>query len=133
MAIKSAVADKVVDGIYRQLKTSAKMQFSGRRPAMLYVQLRDFDANQLTNLATASPNGLAVIATRLFSGADRSQLAGISFVALDGALTAKRFQFGDLLRTSYQNVGAAYVFANPKHPDADAVIAPFRQNGRTGG
>ena len=49
LAIKSAVADKVVDGIYRQLKTSAKMQFSGRRPAMLYVQLRDFDANQLTS------------------------------------------------------------------------------------
>ena len=129
--VKSACPDKVVDGIYRQLKSSAETQFSGLRPAMLCVQLRDFSAAQLRNLANATPNGLAVIATRLFSGDHRSHLAGISFVAYEGALTSKQFEFGNLRRTSYQDVGAAYVFANPNHPAADEIEAAFGQRGRT--
>src|SRR6185437_5296582 len=53
--VKSMSSDKVVDGIYRQLKWSAESQFSKHRPAMLCVQLRDFSAPQLRKLAGASP------------------------------------------------------------------------------
>jgi hypothetical protein len=127
--VQSASADKVVDGIYRQLKSSAQTQFSKRRPAMLCVQLRDFDAAQLRDLANSSPNGLAIIATKLFSGTQRLHLAGVSFLANEGALTQRRFEFGNLRRTSYQDVGAAYVFANPEHPAAAAVGAAFRGRG----
>lgn len=129
LVVKSACPDRVVDGIYRQLKSSAESQFSRRRPAMLCVQLRDISAVQLRNLANASPNGLAMIATRLFSGDQRSHLAGVSFVAYEGALTAKQFEFGDLRRTSYQDVGAAYVFAKPSHSAANEVGAAFGQRG----
>lgn len=128
--IKSASPDRVADGIYRQLKSSAETQFSGTRPAMLCVQLRDLSASQLRDLANASPNGIEAIAARLFSGIHRSHLVGVSFVAYEGALTAKQFEFGDLRRTSYQDVGAAYVFANPRHPAADEVVAAFSQRGR---
>jgi hypothetical protein len=130
LVVKSASPDKVVDGIYRQLKSSAERQFSGKRPAMLCVQLRDFSAVQLRNLADASPNGLEVIAARLFSGDHRSHLAGVGFVAYEGALTTKQFEFGDLRRTSHQDVGAAYVFANPSHSAAGEIGAAFGGRGR---
>ena len=125
LVVRSACADRVVDGIYRQLKSSAESQFSGQRPAMLCVQLRAVSALQLRNIADGSPNGLALIATRLFSGNHRSHLAAVSFVAYEGALTTTQFEFGDLRRTSYQDRGAAYFFGNPNNPSGDQIGAAF--------
>ena len=81
---------------------------------------------QLRDLAKEPVNGLGAIANHLFSGAKRKHLAGISFVAPSGILTTSRSLSGDILRTSHQDVGAAYVFADPRHPAGAEIDKIFR-------
>jgi hypothetical protein len=125
LVVQSAKPDHVADGIYRQLAGSAESQFSQKRPALLCVQLRDMTASQLRELIAAPANGLAGIATRLFSGEKRIHLAGVSFVANAGAVTTSRSISDGVLRTSHQDIGAAYVFGNPKNSSADVVNQMF--------
>jgi hypothetical protein len=128
VSMQSIKKDHVVDGIYRQLKGSAEKQISARRPAMLCVQLRAVTGPQLRELAKEPVNGLAAIATRLFSGDKRGHLACISFVSPSGTLTRTRSIIaGGVLRTSHQDIGAAYVFANPRHPLGLDVDGVFRE------
>ena len=129
VSMQSIKKDSVVDGIYRQLKDSAEKQFSSRRPAMLCVQLREVTGPQLRELAKEPVNGLAAIATKLFSGEKRGHLACVSFVAPSGALTRTRSITAGVLRTSHQDIGAAYVFANPRHPRGLDVDGVFRETG----
>ena len=93
---------------------------------MLCVQLRDIRGDELRELGKERVNGLAAIATRLFSGNQRNHLAGISFVSLSGTATKRQHIEGDTLRTSYQDVGSAYVFANPSSPAANEIDRIFR-------
>jgi len=125
MVLKSARPDLVVDGLYRQLKKSASSQFSGARPAVPCVHLRDITALQLSRLAREPINGLAVISTRLFRGEARKHLAGVSFVTPSGSLSTSRNIHGDVMRTSYRDVGRAYVFTNPKNPSAGTIERLF--------
>jgi hypothetical protein len=129
VSMQSIKKDHVVDGIYRQLKDSAQKQFSSHRPAMLCVQLREVTGPQLRELAKEPVNGLAAIATRLFSGDKRDHLACVSFVAPSGTLTRTRSITAGVLRTSHQDIGAAYVFANPRHPLGLDVDGVFHETG----
>src|SRR5260370_8171735 len=121
LVVQSATVDRVVDGIYRQLKQSAKSQFSGSLPAVLYVQLRDVMGPQLRRLGAEPVNGLGAIATRLFLGESRDHLAGICFVAPAGPFTRTHSLEGHIMKTNHQDVGLAYVFLNPKHPSANEI------------
>jgi hypothetical protein len=109
MVMESEKADRVVDGIYRQLKGSAGRQFSGKRPAILCVRLRDINAGQLVNLANDRTNGLAVIATRLLRADTRSHLAGVSYISPSGTISRSA-------ANAVQDRGTAYYFPNPKNP-----------------
>jgi hypothetical protein len=129
MSMQSIKGDHVVDGIYRQLKDSAQTQFSSCRPAILCVHLRAVTVPQLRELAKDPVNGLAAIATRLFSGDKRGHLACVSFVAPSGTLTRTQSITAGVLRTSHQDIGAAYVFANPRHPLGLDVDGVFRETG----
>ena len=117
VVMESERPDRVVDGIYRQLKDSAGRQFSGERPAVLCVRLRDINARQLVNLANDKTNGLAMIATRLLRADNRSHLAGISYISPSGTLSRSA-------ANAVQDRGTAYYFPNPKHP-SDAVARLF--------
>jgi hypothetical protein len=108
VVMQSDKPDTVIDGLYRQLRDSARRQFSGHRPAVLCVRLRDLSARQLIALASERVNGLAAIATRLFAADDRSHLAGISYLSPSGELTRS-------VANSIQDVGTAYYFPNPKN------------------
>jgi hypothetical protein len=129
LVIQSARPDRVVEGIYRQLRESANFQFSGSRPAVLCVQLRAMNAAQLQNVAEEPRNGLAAIATRLFGRDTRRHLAGISFVATAGQLTISRSISEGMLHTGHQDVGAAYVFRNPANPSASLMGVMFGNAG----
>ena len=93
---------------------------------MLCVQLRDIRGDQLRALGRECVNGLAAIATRLFLGDQRRHLAGISFVSLARTTTQRRQIEANLSRTSYQDVGSVYVFANPSNPAANEIDSIFR-------
>lgn len=129
VSMQSIAKDRVVNGVYQQLKDSAQKQFSSRRPAMLCVQLREITGPQLRDLAKEPLNGLAAIATRLFSGDKRGHLACVSFVAPSGTPTKTRSITAGVLRTSLQDIGAAYTFANPRHPLSLDVEGVFRDTG----
>jgi len=132
LVIRSEKSDHVVDGIYRQLRDSANSQFSAHRPAALCVQLRDMTATQLRNLAKEPINGLAGIATRLFSGDSRGHLAGVSFVATSGSMTMSRSISDGMMHTSHRDIGTAYTFRNPTNPSADVMGAMFGDIGGSG-
>jgi len=109
LVIESRRQDRVVDGIYRQLKDSALRQFSGNRPAVLCVRLRDVNAGQSTALAGEKMNGLAAIATRLLRADNRVHVAGISYISPSGALSTS-------VANAVQDRGTAYYFPNPDNP-----------------
>jgi hypothetical protein len=117
MVMESEKPDRIVDGIYRQLKGSAGRQFSGKRPAVLCVRLRDIDAQQLVNLANDRTNGLALIATRLLRAETRSHIAGISYISPSGTLSRSA-------ANAVQDRGTAYYFPNPQNP-SEAVERLF--------
>jgi hypothetical protein len=129
LSMQSSKKNNVVDGIYRQLKDSAERQFSSRRPALLCIHLREVTGPQLRELAGEPVNGLAAIATRLFSGDKRDHLSCVTFVSPSGTLTRTASLTAGVMRTSYQDIGAAYSFANPKHPLGFDVDAVFRATG----
>jgi hypothetical protein len=109
VVMESEKPDRIVDGIYRQLKGSAGRQFSGKRPAVLCVRLRDIDAQQLVNLANDRTNGLALIATRMLRAETRSHIAGISYISPSGTLSRSAAY-------AVQDRGTAYYFPNPQNP-----------------
>jgi hypothetical protein len=117
VVMQSERPDRVIDGIYRQLKDSAGRQFSGERPAVLCVRLREINASQLVNLANGKTNGLAMIATRLLRADNRSHLAGISYISPSGTLSRSA-------ANAVQDRGTAYYFPNPKNP-SEAVERLF--------
>ena len=107
MLMESEKPDRVIDGIYRQLKGSAGRQFLGKRPAVLCVRLRDINARQLVNFANDRTNGLALIATRLLRADTRSHIAGISYISPSETLSRSA-------ANAVQDRGTAYYFPNPK-------------------
>jgi hypothetical protein len=78
--LESRRQDKMLDGIYRSLKQSAKNQFSTKNPAVLVVRPTELSGEQLVELQHG-PNGLAAIANRLFAGQGREHLLEIAYVA----------------------------------------------------
>jgi hypothetical protein len=113
--IQSKRPDKVLDGVYHQLKLSAQRQFSGRNPALLAVRLTDLTSPQLHELAADRANGLGAICNRLFAGQTRHHLYGVAFLAAAQPLTGFRFPGGQI----FDERGAALLFRRYGHPSAD--------------
>ncbi|MBT3767215.1 MAG: hypothetical protein HOH80_15265 [Rhodospirillaceae bacterium] len=122
ITIQSEKPDQVLNGIYRQLKGSAKNQFSGTRPAALFVYLSDITVEQLDSLAAAGkdkPTGLQLMANDLI--ARRPVLHTVCFVTPGVVTTKEKFQ-DDIWRRSLQESGGVYTFRNPEHPQVDEPV-----------
>jgi len=113
--IQSKRSDKVLDGVYRQLKLSAQRQFSGRNPALLVVRLTDLTSAQLNQLAADHSNGLGGICNRLFSGQTRQHLYGVAFFATAQPVMGLRFPGAQV----FDERGAALLFRRDGHPCVD--------------
>jgi hypothetical protein len=113
--IQSRRPDKVLDGIYHQLKSSAQRQFSGRNPTLLAVRLTDLTSSQLNLLAADQWNGLGGICNRLFAGQTRQHLYGVAFFAAVQPLMGLRFPGAQ----AFDERGAALLFRRDGHPNAD--------------
>lgn len=117
VSVESRKPDKVLDGIYRQLKGGAN-QLSRNRPGVLCALLADITTPQLHNLAGAgSPTGLQIITSNLLNSKKRQHLHTIAYMAL-GDLTASSHHLGNRVERSIQAKGAAYSFKNRHHPSA---------------
>jgi hypothetical protein len=114
-AIQSERTTRVLDGIYRPLKSSAEEQFSRKNPALLAVRLMDLTSPQLDRLAAEESNGLGGICNRLFAGVTRDHLYGVAFLAAAQPVTGFRFPGGQV----FDERGAALLFRRNGHPCAD--------------
>jgi hypothetical protein len=113
-AIQSQRPDKVLDGVYHQLKLSAQRQFSGRNPALLAVRLTDLTSLQLDQLAADRSNGFGAICNRLFSNPTRHHLYGVSFLAAAQPIGEFPFRGGQV----FDERGTALLFTRHGHPCA---------------
>lgn len=120
VALESQQPDKKVEGVYRQLKASAKNQFSRVRPAMLFLRLTDLPAPDLITLARTEESGrsgLGSIANRLLSGEKRQHLVRVAFLAPAGQITqSKQAVSVGISTTVSQDRGIAFHFLNSRHP-----------------
>lgn len=121
LATRSAKADHVVDGMYKQLKHGSR-QFTGNHPAILCAHFLDLAPSELVNLHAAQekgePSGLNLIVTRLFKNS-RPFLHTVQFTA-PGLLQEFQTVQGDIRRHHVMESGSSFVFVNRDHPLADA-------------
>jgi len=76
-AVSSRRRDRVVNGIYRELKESAQGQFGGANPALLAIRLLDLTMPQLRELASKGLGNFGAISNRLFArGLPRTFIRG---------------------------------------------------------
>jgi len=110
--IRSQKKDRVLDGIYRQLKTSSKKQFSKKRPSMMCARLLDISELEILNLSKARDTGLDVMTNQLMR--NRPHLLHVAYTG-PGEPQIKK----DILGRSIQSKTSVYGFINPDHPMAD--------------
>lgn len=116
VTVQSTKKDHVLDAISRQLKGSAKDQFSGDRPGALFVYLADLSEDQLVNLAKAQsdePTGIQVMSNLLIE--KRPALHTVAFLS-PGALAEFQINEDDSHGRSITESGSGYHFTNPDHP-----------------
>ncbi len=127
VVVESKKQDKVIKGIYEQLKDATKRQFSKERAGVLAVQLSDLHPDQveeLGRLQEKEPNGLQAIAARLFRNAERSFLHTVTFVGT-GTANQHREVVGREMVGVVTGGGPAYVFKNPNNPYLDGRVSLF--------
>jgi hypothetical protein len=119
--VESRKPDRVVRGLMHDLKTSARAQFTKRRPGVLVVQFLELSAAELLNVAShdSSERSRAPaiqIATNLFfDNPDRGHIHTLVYRA-QGTLHKSVSVGQDRIERSYQEQGPTYGFKNPNHP-----------------
>ena len=118
VVLESKKKDAVLKGIHRQLKDSARKQFSGDRPGILCCQLADVTDDQLRAFESddGGGTGLQFMVSDLI--ARRPQLHTVAFMSV-GTVQERRPTIEIMRRTSTQVTGVAYTFLNHDHPLAD--------------
>jgi hypothetical protein len=111
-AVSSRRPDRVVDGIYRELKESAQGQFGGTNPALLAIRILDLTMAQLRELASEGPGSFGVISNRLFARDCREHLFGVAFVSPADDLTEDMGSAG----VEFSDRGLAVLFRRQDHP-----------------
>lgn len=119
IVLESSKPDKVLDGIYRQLKDSGSSQFTKRRPGYLCVRLLDVNSAQLLNIFEAQDDnsgrgpGLQIMSNALL--ARRPHIHSISF-NVPGEVELNDTLYNDVVNKSVQERGYYLQFTNPQHP-----------------
>jgi hypothetical protein len=111
-AVSSGRPDRLVDGIYRELKESAQGQFGGRNPALLAIRLLDLTMAQLRELASDGSGSFGAISNRLFARDSRAHLFGVAFVSPADVLTEVMGSTG----VEFSDRGLALLFRRQDHP-----------------
>ena len=114
--VQSTKKDRVLDALNRQLKVSAKDQFSGERPGALFTYLADLDDGQLHELARAQdddPTGLQIMSNMLID--KRPTLHTVVYLS-PGGLIESQIAEGSRFGTSTTESHSGYHFTNSDHP-----------------
>jgi hypothetical protein len=112
---ESAQADKVLHGIFRQLRESSKGQFTKIRPGYLFVQFTDLTEAQLRSLAEregasrSTATGLQVMTSELLQSPNRAHIHTVAYRS-HGNLERPADQAQAVLQR-----GIGYVIKNPLH------------------
>lgn len=113
VAVRSELPDRSQDRLYEQLKRSAESQFSRTRPAILAVELRDLDADQIRDMATRRGSWLPQVAGRLLAATSRHHVIGLGFMAAASELSDVGSSGSS--DSSLQNRGTVWLFNNAQH------------------
>ena len=119
VVVDSSKPDKVLDGIYRQLKDSSRDQLSGTRPGLMCVHLEDVTESDLVDLARGegdeadAATGLQAMTTAVLL--KRPHVHTIAFTAI-GEIESGKQTFENRTEEYAQGKGPAYFFRNPNHP-----------------
>ena len=114
IVVASVKKDDITKGIYQQMKSAAKGQFSKTMPGILAVRLTALAADQLESFKDAqaphqNPNALQIIATRLFENPERHFLHTIAFMSA-GSARRTSIVAGDVKSDITTESGLCYVF-----------------------
>ena len=120
VVLQSASEDKVLIGIHRQLKDSARKQFSGTMPAILCCHLADLNEQELLDTYQRKEDeqytGLDYMTSDLILR--RPQTMAVTYTA-PGSIVHEPVMIGSFEQESRREVGPAYTIRNPNHPFAN--------------
>lgn len=112
--VRSRLPNKMIEGIYQQLKTDADKQFTKTKPGFLFVRIAGLGNDEVIRLGSVKrdkPNQLQQIANGLLQ--KRPHLHTISFIG--------REQFSPI-PGGHTTEGPAFSFVNPHHRDARKLL-----------
>lgn len=122
IAVESRKPDRLLGGLMRDLKTSARAQFTKRRPGVLVVQFLELSAADLLNLASydssdpTSAPAIQIASNRFFDNPDRGHIHTLVYRAAQGSISRSVSVGRGRIERSYQGQGPTYSFRNPNHP-----------------
>jgi len=120
VSVESKKPDNVLRGIFKQLKTATRDQFSGNHPAIVCCEFSDLNEQELQELG-AMPSGSTGLAN--MAGAvlrDRPKVHSIAFTTR-GSVIRTQTRRSVAVETSSRESGSAWVFENPDHPQAGST------------
>jgi hypothetical protein len=126
VALRSALPNEFLKGVYRNLKEAASRQLSGTKPGIICVQFRSLTSRQLREVAenpsqSGKPTGIQLMTAKFFDSDARAHVHTLAYVA-PGEFVRRRSQTldthsTDMIRTTAISEDAeSYVFSNKKHP-----------------
>ncbi len=115
VAVESQQPDKTMRVLVRELKKSAKKQFTGTRPSVMCVRFSDLTEAQLVEIGESDmagqPSALQIATSELFNRDDWCQVHTIAYFA-PAHSTSSQIVDHDLLTQSVQEQGRTYFFTN---------------------
>ena len=114
VVLQGSKEDRVLTGIHRQLKDSARMQFTGDLPAVLCCHLADLSEHELLSLQHKDDRGLGIDYMTADLISRRPQLLAVTYTA-PGSITHEQVLTGDATHKSQRERGPAYTIRNPNH------------------
>ncbi len=118
VVLQSAKEDRVLAGIHRQLRASARKQFTGCLPAVLCCHLADLHEHELLSLQHKDDKGLGLDYMTSDLIARRPQLLAVTYTA-PGSLVKESVLIGSVKHQSHREKGPAYTIRNPYHSFAE--------------
>lgn len=118
VVLQGSNEDRVLTGIHRQLKDSARSQFTGELPAVLCCHLADLTEHELVSLQHKDDRGLGLDYMTADLIIRRPQLLAVTYTA-PGSLTHEPVLAGNVEQQSHRESGPAYTIRNPNHSFAE--------------
>lgn len=118
--VQSAKNDELLKGAYRQLRESAKGQFTKTRPGILAVQFQELSGAELLDIARtdtsnkAKATGLQIMTSEFLNSPNRQHIHAVAYRS-QGVISSTDGPHGSTTRSQ----GPAYYFRNPANPHFD--------------